>query len=62
MTIDIGELSLRATDEVEAFCEPDRMTKQEAIDFLEAVIDMLTLKLGALREEIAQRQLGQRRQ
>ena len=50
MIIDIGELAQQATDEVEAYCEAERMTMQEAIDFLGAVIDTLTLTLDGLRE------------
>jgi hypothetical protein len=42
-----------AIDLVEGLCAPDLMTKSEAIEFLQEVIDRLYASIESLREEIA---------
>lgn len=42
-----------AVDAVEALCAPDLMSKPEALEFLESVIERLKSSCEALREEIA---------
>jgi len=42
-----------AVDLVEGLCAPDLMTKAEAIEFLQEVIDRLYASIESLREEIA---------
>lgn len=41
-----------AVDAVEALCKPGLMSKTEALEFLEAVVDRLGMSADALREEI----------
>lgn len=48
----MDELVDKAVDEVEAHCTPDKMSKQQAMDFLEDVIARLESSVEALREEI----------
>lgn len=42
-----------AVEAIEALCPPGFMSKAEAIDFLEDVIDRLQSSIEALREEVA---------
>jgi hypothetical protein len=41
-----------AVADVEKRCEPDDMTKAEAVDYLETVISHLQMSIEALREEM----------
>lgn len=42
----------RAVEAVEKLCEPGKMSKAEAVDFLEDVISRLESSVEALKEEI----------
>lgn len=41
-----------AAEAVEEFCSPDKMSKPEAIDFLEDVISRLRSSMEAIQEEM----------
>jgi len=43
---------VEAADDVLELCMPEKMSKQEALDFLEGVIERLESSAEALREEI----------
>jgi len=48
----------QAVEAVERLCSPDKMTKEQAIDFLEDVISQLDSSLEALREETEDEESG----
>jgi hypothetical protein len=47
------KLVREAVEAVEEMCRPERMSKAEAVDFLEDVVAQLESSMEALHEEIA---------
>jgi hypothetical protein len=50
----MDKLVTEAIEAVEAMCTPDRMSKTDAIDFLEDVVARLESSIEALRDETAE--------
>jgi hypothetical protein len=47
-----GMLVQQATNAVNDLCAPDKMSKADAVDFLESVIENLQTSVDVLKEEI----------